>query len=70
MDRKTVHMSSESWYLDKFDRHECCDCGLEHRVKYEVDKGRIFTKWDRDDKATARNRKAAGITVRRGRKSK
>lgn len=65
MKQRTVHMESDTWYLDKFDRHECCDCGLEHRVKYGVEKGRIFTNWTRDDRATTRNRKRAGIKVSR-----
>lgn len=64
-----VHMYSESWYLDKFDAHECCDCGLTHAVEYKVEKGRILTRWRRDDKATARVRKDAGIKVTRAGKT-
>lgn len=51
-------MWSGKWYLDKFDRHECCECGLVHDVKYTVENGRIFTRWKVNDKETDKARKS------------
>lgn len=60
-----VVMNDGSWYLDKFDKHECCDCSLVHDVEYRVERGRIFTKWRRNDKETRASRKEHGIKVTR-----
>lgn len=43
-----VQMYDDSWYLDKFSEHCCCDCLLTHRVKYAVENGRILTNWKVD----------------------
>jgi len=66
---KPVQMWDESWYLDKFTQHECCDCGMVHKVQYVVEKGRILTNWKVDRRATNKNRKAEGITVSRASKA-
>lgn len=63
-----VQMYDDSWYLDKFNRHECCDCALVHRTEYKVENGRIFTQWRRDDKDTKAQRKKLGIKVSRAAK--
>lgn len=60
-----VQMWEESWYLDKFTQHECCLCGAQHDVKYLVERGRIYTNWKLDAKASAANRKRYGITLTR-----
>lgn len=53
------------WYLDKFSQHECCHCSLVHDTEYKVEKGRIFTRWTQNDKATKEQRKKLGIKVTR-----
>lgn len=63
-----VQMYEDRWYLDKFAEHECCDCGLVHSVEYEVERGRIFTRWRRNDRKTAEVRRRAGIRIIRERK--
>ena len=59
----TVQMYDDKWYLDKFERHECCDCSLVHDVEYKVENGRLFTKWKRNEKETRASRKQNGIKV-------
>lgn len=61
----TVTMWDNSWYLDKFEKHECCHCSLVHDVEYVVEKGRIFTRWKINAKETARQRRKLGIKVTR-----
>ena len=63
--RVEVTMTDGSWYLDKFTKHECCDCSLVHTTEYKVENGRIFTNWKRDDKETKEQRKKLGIKVTR-----
>lgn len=49
----------EDWYaVGHHDLHECCDCGLVHRVTYRFERGRLLERWQRDPKATARARRA------------
>lgn len=59
----TVQMYDSVWYLDKFNRHECCVCAAEHEVARKVEDGKIFTRWKLDKRATARNQKRHGIKV-------
>lgn len=61
----TVQMYEDSWYLDKFTRHECCGCSLVHETEYKVENGRIFTRWKVNDKETKALRKKYGIKVTR-----
>jgi hypothetical protein len=61
----TVQMYDDAWYLDKFNRHECCVCGAEHEVERKVEEGKIFTRWKLDKRATTVNQKRHGITVTR-----
>lgn len=63
-----VHMWDDSFYLDKFTKHECCDCSLVHDTDYKVENGRIFTRWRRNDKETKVQRKKLGIKVTRAAK--
>lgn len=60
-----ISMEDGKVYLDKFEQHECCDCSLIHNVSYHVENGRIFTKWRRNQRATAKARKAANIEIKR-----
>lgn len=62
----TVQMYEDAFYLDKFSKHECCHCALVHDVEYEVEKGRIFTRWKVNDKETKAQRKKLKIKVTRG----
>jgi hypothetical protein len=61
-----VQMYEDTFYLDKFSKHECCHCALVHDVEYVVEKGRIFTRWKVNAKETAQQRKKLGIKVTRG----
>jgi hypothetical protein len=60
MKKRDMHVQiwDNKWYLEKFDMHECCDCGLVHDVEYKVENGRIFTRWKRNDTATKKVRKS------------
>jgi hypothetical protein len=61
----TVQMYEDKYYLDKFARHECCHCALVHDVEYEVERGRIFTRWKVNAKETAKQRRRYKIKVTR-----
>jgi hypothetical protein len=65
----TVQIYTDTWYLDKFEMHECCDCGLVHDVKYKVENGRIFFQWNTNVKETEKVRKDLKIKVTRGKPS-
>ena len=58
-----VQIYENRWYLDKFDQHECCCCGAQHKTEYKVEKGRIFTRWTLDPIATKANRLRDGVAV-------
>jgi hypothetical protein len=64
----TVQMYDHAWYLDKFSRHECCDCSLVHETEWKVENGRLFTRWKRAEKETKDLRKKLGIKVTRATK--
>lgn len=36
----------------------CCDCSLCHSVEFKLVKGRLYSRWKRDNKATYGYRKA------------
>ena len=39
-------------------RHMCCGCSLVHDVDFKVDKrGRIWTRWSPNDRATSASRR-------------
>jgi hypothetical protein len=60
----TVQIIDGVWYaLGSYDRHICCDCGLTEIADYKIDKGRIFERVRRDEKATAAERQKHGIKV-------
>ena len=60
----SIQMYENTWYaMESPQIDECCDCGLVHHTEFMMDKGRIFWRAVRDDKATAAARKAAGIKV-------
>lgn len=53
-----VQMQEKTWYVvGHHDLHECCDCGLVHKVKYKFEKGRIWESWERDEHETRKSRK-------------
>jgi len=29
--------------------HECCECGLVHRVEFKIENGRIWERWTIDE---------------------
>lgn len=63
MKKRPVHVQvwDGKWYLDKFDQHECCDCGLVHDVAYKVEHGKIFTQWKVNERETAKARRARAL---------
>lgn len=62
----TVQIAEGAWYaLQDYDRHVCCDCGLTHRARYMLEKGRIFERVTVDQRATRAERKKHGIVVLR-----
>lgn len=60
---KTVEMYDGKWYLEKFEKHQCCDCALVHEVDYKVENGRLFTQWKRNEEETKAERKRLRIKV-------
>ena len=41
----------------RFTHHECCDCGLVHRVDFKLsDTGKLMERWYRDAKETRKAR--------------
>ena len=40
---------------------ECCSCGLTHRQQWKIENGRIYFRYDVDEKATKAARKRRGI---------
>lgn len=59
-----VQIYDGAWYaLGGFTHQHCCDCGLVHKLEHKLEKGRIFERVTRDDKATATNRRLHGIEV-------
>ncbi len=49
------------------ERQQCCDCGLIHIIDYRIvrngKRAEVEVRSRRDDKATARLRKRAGISI-------
>lgn len=64
---RTVQIIDGKWYLDMFEYHECCDCGLVHSVDRKVERGKIFARWKVDRRATNKARRSRNIKVIRGR---
>lgn len=60
-----VQIYDDKFYLDKFDRHECCGCSLVHDLEYKVENGRIFSRWKVNQRETNKQRKKLGIKVTR-----
>lgn len=62
----TVQLIDGVWYRLANGRppyhHECCDCGLVHKVAYKVENGLVWEQWTRDEKQTkaARKRRNTG----------
>ena len=53
-----TQVMEESWYaVGHHDLHECCDCGLVHRVSYNWEDGRLWENWKRDERETRKARK-------------
>ena len=61
-----VQIEPGKWYaFQDYDRTECCDCGLIHLEEFKVEKGRLYFRTTRDDRATREVRKRSGITITR-----
>ena len=41
----------------KFTHHECCDCGLVHKIDFKLIDGELHEQWIRDEKETRKARK-------------
>lgn len=63
---QTVQIYDGAWYaLGGYTHQVCCDCGLVHTLEYKIEKGRIYERVRRDDKATSAERRKHGIKVTR-----
>ena len=59
-EKNDAYTVKDGEWLDvgKFRLHECCDCGLVHRVSYRIHDGRLQESWKRRDaKAKRKARK-------------
>jgi hypothetical protein len=60
-----VEIKSGEWYVvahgDPPYIEECCSCGLVHRQEWKIENGRIYFKYEVDEKATKAARKRRGI---------
>ena len=64
---KTIQVYDGRWYrLGNVELHECCDCGLVHRVDHRLERGMIFERWRVDRLETRRAR--AALKPKRARK--
>lgn len=56
---RTIQIEDGKWYrLGNVELHECCGCGLVHRVDHRLERGMIFERWRVDARETAKARKA------------
>ena len=56
-DEPSTQVQEEKWYaVGHHTLHECCDCGLVHRVSYNWENGRLWENWKRDDHETRKAR--------------
>lgn len=56
---KTIQVYEHKWYrLGNVPLHECCGCGLVHRIEYRLERGMIFERWLVDDRETSKARRA------------
>ena len=61
-----IQINDGSWYaMAGFSRDICCDCGLAHDTEYKLENGRLMFRTRVNQKATAAQRKAHGITITR-----
>jgi len=56
MTKKRAHeyqLTDGAWYQIAHGKppyhHECCECGLVHRVEFKVENGRIWERWTIDE---------------------
>ena len=60
---RTIQVYEHKWYrVGYVPLHECCDCGLVHRVEYKLERGMIFERWRVDRAETKRARAAIAKT--------
>lgn len=58
VDHTTYQVTDLEWLpIGQFQKHECCDCGLTHRIKYRIHEGVMQEQWTRDEKETRKQRK-------------
>jgi hypothetical protein len=56
---RTIQVFEDKWYrVGYVPLHECCGCGLVHRVEYKLERGMIFERWRVDRKETDKARRA------------
>lgn len=60
---RTIQLIDGKWYRLAHGGppfwHECCSCGLVHKVAYKVENGSIWEQWTMDDELTDEARKAS-----------
>jgi hypothetical protein len=61
-----VQINDGSWYRVKGYTHsQCCGCGLVHKEEFKLENGELYFRVTVDEKETAAQRAALGITVTR-----
>ena len=59
MKQPVIQVYEHKWYrLGMHPLHECCSCGLVHRVYYKLERGVVFERWRVDKRETAKARRA------------
>lgn len=54
----TPEATSGEWFVWDFDYHECCECGLTHKVRKRIRKGQFQENWTVDPAETRKARRA------------
>ena len=61
--QESYQVTDGEWLdVGTYKQHECCDCGLVHRIRYRIHEGKSQESWTRNDRATAKARPWAGFS--------
>lgn len=59
MTKKYEQVIEGKWYeTPRNSTFICCDCCLVHKIQFKLEKGKLYSKWKRDDRSTAGYRRA------------
>lgn len=65
---RVTNLTNDTWVgIGDYDEHECCDCGLIHRISFKLEYGKILVNYRRLSGKTQKNRRRCGIVVTRKR---